>query len=399
MSQGTGRPGAELAARLLDPSLYETDPHPLYARLRAEAPLAWNEEKGFWAVSTHPEVMRVATDTDTFCSSKGILVDEIGVEYAAPPTILHTDPPEHTRYRKLVMPAFKQTAIKALEARVRSHAKTLVGALEPGRAIDVVPVLSVPFPLQVICELLGVDGRDWQRFYEWSEAIVPGATELPADTKAKLQGEMYAFLVEVAMQRRASPTDDVVSALATAEIDGDKLTNDELTMFLVQLLVAGNETTRNLISGSLAVLSQRPEDWSTLRSSPQSIPTAVEELVRWTSPVISFMRTATKDTTLRGQRIAAGEPVLMLFASANRDEEVFGETASCLMIGRDPNPHLGFGFGAHFCLGAALARLEARVVMEELLARFSSIEPGGPVVRGPSPVVAGYRSVPIVFGT
>lgn len=399
MSQGTGRPGAELAARLLDPSLYETDPHPLYARLRAEAPLAWNEEKGFWAVSTHPEVMRVATDTDTFCSSKGILVDEIGVEYAAPPTILHTDPPEHTRYRKLVMPAFKQTAIKALEARVRSHAKTLVGALEPGRAIDVVPVLSVPFPLQVICELLGVDGRDWQRFYEWSEAIVPGATELPADTKAKLQGEMYAFLVEVAMQRRASPTDDVVSALATAEIDGDKLTNDELTMFLVQLLVAGNETTRNLISGSLAALSQRPEDWSTLRSSPQSIPTAVEELVRWTSPVISFMRTATKDTTLRGQRIAAGEPVLMLFASANRDEEVFGETASCLMIGRDPNPHLGFGFGAHFCLGAALARLEARVVMEELLARFSSIEPGGPVVRGPSPVVAGYRSVPIVFGT
>jgi len=399
VSQGTGRPGAELAARLLDPSLYETDPHPLYARLRAEAPLAWNEEKGFWAVSTHPEVMRVATDTDTFCSSKGILVDEIGVEYAAPPTILHTDPPEHTRYRKLVMPAFKQTAIKALEARVRSHAKTLVGALEPGRAIDVVPVLSVPFPLQVICELLGVDGRDWQRFYEWSEAIVPGATELPADTKAKLQGEMYAFLVEVAMQRRASPTDDVVSALATAEIDGDKLTNDELTMFLVQLLVAGNETTRNLISGSLAALSQRPEDWSTLRSSPQSIPTAVEELVRWTSPVISFMRTATKDTTLRGQRIAAGEPVLMLFASANRDEEVFGETASCLMIGRDPNPHLGFGFGAHFCLGAALARLEARVVMEELLARFSSIEPGGPVVRGPSPVVAGYRSVPIVFGT
>jgi cytochrome P450 len=399
VSQGTGRPGAELAARLLDPGLYETDPHPLYARLRAEAPLAWNEEKGFWAVSTHPEVMRVATDTDTFCSSKGILVDEIGVEYAAPPTILHTDPPEHTRYRKLVMPAFKQTAIKAIEARVRSHAKTLVGALEPGRAIDVVPVLSVPFPLQVICELLGVDGRDWQRFYEWSEAIVPGATELPADTKAKLQGEMYAFLVEVAMQRRASPTDDVVSALATAEIDGDKLTNDELTMFLVQLLVAGNETTRNLISGSLAVLSQRPEDWSTLRSSPQSIPTAVEELVRWTSPVISFMRTATKDTTLRGQRIAAGEPVLMLFASANRDEEVFGETASCLMIGRDPNPHLGFGFGAHFCLGAALARLEARVVMEELLARFSSIEPGGPVVRGPSPVVAGYRSVPIVFGT
>jgi cytochrome P450 len=399
VSQGTGRPGAELAARLLDPGLYETDPHPLYARLRAEAPLAWNEEKGFWAVSTHPEVMRVATDTDTFCSSKGILVDEIGVEYAAPPTILHTDPPEHTRYRKLVMPAFKQTAIKAIEARVRSHAKTLVGALEPGRAIDVVPVLSVPFPLQVICELLGVDGRDWQRFYEWSEAIVPGATELPADTKAKLQGEMYAFLVEVAMQRRASPTDDVVSALATAEIDGDKLTNDELTMFLVQLLVAGNETTRNLISGSLAVLSQRPEDWSTLRSSPQSIPTAVEELVRWTSPVISFMRTATKDTTIRGQRIAAGEPVLMLFASANRDEEVFGETASCLMIGRDPNPHLGFGFGAHFCLGAALARLEARVVMEELLARFSSIEPGGPVVRGPSPVVAGYRSVPIVFGT
>ena len=188
-----------------------------------------------------------------------------------------------------------------------------------------------------------------------------------------------------------------MSALATASPGGDELSDDELAMFLIQLLVAGNETTRNLLSGGLAALAERPDQWDRLRDDPGLVPLAVEELLRWTTPVISFLRTATVDTELRGQRISAGEPVLLVYASANRDEAVFGPDASHLDVGRDPNPHVAFGFGTHFCLGAALARLEARVVLEELLTRFAHLEGAGEVERAASPVIAGVRRAPLVF--
>jgi cytochrome P450 len=391
------RPGAELAAHLTDPELYATDPFPLYARLRAEAPVAWHEAAGFWAVSTHPEVQRVGTDPATFCSSKGILVQEIGSEYETPPTMMHTDPPAHTRYRRLVQPGFKPTVIRTLEAEVRGQAAGLTGTLPAGEAVDVVPALSVPFPLQVICGLLGVDGDQWPRFYEWSEAVIPGATDWPQERIDALQLEMWEFLVGTAKERRAEPRDDLISAIATAAPEGDELSDDELAMFLVQLLVAGNETTRNLLSGGLWELADRPDEWARLRRDRTLVPTAVEELLRMTTPVISFMRTATRDTELRGQHIGAGEPVLLLYASANRDGEVFGRSAGTLDVGRQPNPHVSFGFGSHFCLGAALARLEARVVLEQLLDRFVTIEPAGPVVRAASPVIAGVKSAPLTF--
>jgi len=195
---------------------------------------------------------------------------------------------------------------------------------------------------------------------------------------------------------KADPTDDVVSQLATAAPDGEQLTDVELGMFLIQLLVAGNETTRNLLSGGLAALAARPRQWALLAADPRRIATAVEELLRWTTPVISFMRTATRPTELCGQEVAEGEPVLCLYASANRDEDVFGPDAGDLDVTRDPNPHVSFGFGVHFCLGAALGRLEARVVLEELLARFSTMSPAGDVVRAPSPVIAGVRRAPVV---
>ena len=180
-------------------------------------------------------------------------------------------------------------------------------------------------------------------------------------------------------------------------IDGDGLTDDELTMFLVQLLVAGNETTRNMLSAGLTALADFPEQWLRLREDGSLVKSAVEELLRFTTPVISFMRTATRDAFLGGQPIAQGEPLLLLFASADRDEAVFGPTAGVLDIGRDPNPHVAFGFGNHFCLGAALARLEGRVVLEELLARFESIERAGTVVRSPSSVIAGVRRAELCF--
>ncbi len=181
-------------------------------------------------------------------------------------------------------------------------------------------------------------------------------------------------------------------------LDADRLSEAELAMFLIQLLVAGNETTRNLISAGLAALAAHPEQWAALRADPGLIPNAVEELLRWTTPVISFMRTATADTTVRGQAIAGGDPVLLLYASANRDEEVFGPDADRLRVDRHPNPHVSFGFGPHFCLGAALARLEGRALCSaELLQRFASVAPAGPVERTASPVIAGVRRAPLVF--
>jgi cytochrome P450 len=391
------------AGRLTDPALYATgDPFALYAELRQRAPVCWVDRDGggFWAVTTHPEVSSIGADPVGFCSSQGILVDEIGTTYDAPPTMMHTDPPQHTRYRRLVQPGFKPSMVRLMETGVTTKARALVDPIVGGEAVDIVSALSIPFPLQVICELLGVDGSQWPRFFEWSEAVIPGESERTEEERALLQMEMWEYLIGVAAERRKDPKDDLVSVLATvgAEAGGvDELSEAELAMFLIQLLVAGNETTRNLVSGGLAALAEHPDQWAALRSDRALIPGAVEELLRWTTPVISFMRTATTATTVRGQAVEAGDPVLLVYASANRDEEVFGPDADTLRIGRHPNPHVSFGFGPHFCLGAALARLEARVVLNELLDRFESLASAGSVERTPSPVIAGVRHAPLVF--
>jgi len=386
-----------LAARLLDPELYTTDPHPLYARLRAEAPVAWNQERGFWAVSRHADVSAIESDHDTFCAGRGILVEEIGTTYQSPPTMMHSDPPVHTRYRRLVQPAFKPSAVRALEPVIRARTTALVERFEDGAATDVVSALSVPLPLQVIGGILGVPDDEWERCYEWSEAVIPGATDWPEEKRARLMTEMVQYLVGSAKDRRARPRDDVLTQLAQVDLDGERLSDDELGMFLVQLLVAGNETTRDLISSGLLAFADHPGQWSRLRADPHLVPSAVEEMLRWSSPVVSFMRTATRDTEVGGVPVAEGEPLLMLFAAANRDEDVFGPSASTFDVGRDPNPHLAFGQGNHFCLGAALARLEGRVVLDELLVRFTDVARVGAVERSPSSVVTGVRRAELRF--
>jgi cytochrome P450 len=393
------------AGRLLDPTLYsDGDPFELYTDLRRVTPVCWVDRDGggFWAVTTHPEVSSIGADPVGFCSSQGILTDEIGTTYDSPPTMMHTDPPQHTRYRRLVQPGFKPSMVRLMEAGVTSKAKALIDSIQSREVVDVVQALSIPFPLQVICELLGVDGSQWPRFFEWSEAVIPGESGRSEEERAQLQVEMWGYLVGVAEERRTAPADDLVSVLANVGDPegggGDQLSEAELAMFLIQLLVAGNETTRNMISGGLVALSERPDQWAALRGDRSLIPSAVEEILRWTTPVISFMRTATTPTTVRGQAIAAGDPVLLVYASANRDEAVFGADSGEVRIDRQPNPHLSFGFGPHFCLGAALARLEARIVLRELVDRFASLEPGGPVERTASPVIAGVRHAPLVFG-
>jgi cytochrome P450 len=392
------------ADRLLDPSLYSGgDPFALYAELRRTEPVCWvdREGGGFWAVTTHPEVSHIGADPGGFCSSRGILTDEIGTTYETPPTMMHTDPPQHTRYRRLVQPGFKPSMVRLMEAGVTAKAEALLAQVQSGVAFDVVQDLSIPFPLLVICELLGVDGSQWPRFFDWSEAVIPGEVEQTEEQRTTHQIEMWEYLIGVAEERRKAPADDLVSVLATVgsdpESSGEELSEAELAMFLIQLLVAGNETTRNLISGGLVALAQNPNQWAALKADRSLIPSAVEELLRWTTPVISFMRTATAPTTIRGVAIAEGDPVLLVYASANRDEEVFGPDAAELRIDRHPNPHVSFGFGPHFCLGAALARLEGRVVLGQLLDRFESVTVAGAVECTPSPVIAGVRRASLVF--
>jgi cytochrome P450 len=359
--------------------------------------VAWNETLGFWAASRMAEVMAVSTDNATFCSSQGILTMEIGTTYDSPPTMMHTDPPDHTVYRKLVQPPFGRRLVGGMDESIRARATRLLGALPRGEPVDIVEHFSVPLPVEVIADLLGMPDTDVPRIEAWSEAAIPGSSITDPDEVMALMTEMSTELMELAASRRAEPGEDLISLVTLAEFEGRRLRDDEIMMFLIQLLVAGNETTRNMLSGSMAAFAERPEQWRRLRDDPTVIPLAVEEMLRWTTPVISFMRTATVDTQLAGVDIAAGDHVLMLYSSANRDPATFGATVDEFRVDRDPNHHVAFGFGAHFCLGATLARLEARIALEELLALDVDLEPAGDVVRSPSTVIAGVQRAPLVL--
>ena len=395
---------------LTDQLLYSTfpaaDPFPLYAQLRETNPVAWcaTGDLGggpFWVASRHADVMTVSTDPATFCSGRGIITFEVGSHYDNPPTMMHTDPPDHTRYRSLVQPAFGRKVVRTLEDSTRAQANELVAALRLDTPVDIVPPLAVPLPVQVIAQLLGLPESKWDSVWEWSEASIPG-TEIYNDEARKnaLNEEMYAELMRLVSEARREPKDDVISQLAAIEVDGDRLSDDELRMFLNQILVAGNETTRNTISGGLVAFAHNPDQWDRLRADRSLVNSAVEEILRWTTAVIYFVRTATVDTVLGGQPIAAGEAIMMLYASANRDEAEFGPTADQFDIGRSPNHHVAFGFGAHFCLGAALARLEVAAVLDALLDRgVTRLELVDEVGVSASNIIAGVTSAPMILHT
>jgi cytochrome P450 len=385
---------------LLEPATYADGRRldAVLAELRDTPGLAWNATAGFWAAVRHADVHAASSDAATFCSARGILVQEIGTTYDTPPTMMHTDPPAHTRYRTLVSPGFRPSVVRSLEPAIRATAAELIDALPIAQPVDVVEAVAVPFPIRVIAAALGLPAGREHDLWRWSEAAIPGATDWPEDERMALLGEMTVSLLELAADRRREPAEDVVSMLATVEVDGDRLSDDELGMFLVQLLVAGNETTRHSISGGVVALAEHPGEWDRLQADRSLVPSAVEEVLRWTTPVTSFLRTATVDTTLDATPIAAGDPVLLLYAGANRDERAFDD-AGRFDVGRSPNPHLSFGFGHHFCVGAALARLEIAVVLEGLLDRFGSIEPAGAVERSGSSVIAGLRRAPVVLRT
>ena len=375
------------------------DYYDVLAVLRSESPVH-ECAPGLWAVSRYEDIRNLSRDPGHFCSGQGALVNDPMRGSEAPMSarsILHMDPPEHAVFRGLVNRRFTPRAMSGLAGSIRKSASTLLDAADPRGEIDFVADLAAPFPLIVIAELLGIDESDREDFRGWSDAAIE-SPDLPADETMAALGELSGFIVEHIRSKRERPGDDLVSLLVGSEVDGCPLSREELFMFLLTLLVAGNETTRTLLSGTAVVLHEHPDQRAALASDVSLVPGGVEECLRWVTPVHAFCRTATEDTVVADTAISAGDYLCMLYASGNRDERVFGDDAARFDVRRAANPmHVAFGFGEHVCLGASLARLEARIFMEELLGRFPSYDITGTAERVRSTTVAGVRSLPVVL--
>ena len=380
------------APRLDDPAFWASDAEPELARLRAKSPVHWYEPGKFWALTRHADVLTVSKDPATFCSSQGVLMADRDRVVAAADSILYVDPPTHGRYRKLVSRGFTSRRVAALEEQVRRIARELLDAIDPTDDIDLVDTIAAPLPLLVIAELLGVPGNDRDQFRIWSDAIMEAATEL-TDENALLALELMGYFEAALAERVDNPRDDLLTVLVEAEVDGDRLTLAEQIGFCVSLLVAGNETTRSALSSGLIALAGHPDQRSRLIADPSLMNSAVEEVLRWATPIAAMSRTATCDVMIGDQQVAAGDYVVMAYLSANRDEAVYGADAASFDIAREVNPHLTFGIGEHFCLGASLARLEIGVLLEELLTRFPSYVVTDEGERIPSTLMRQRRGV------
>jgi cytochrome P450 len=308
------------------------------------------------------------------------------------------DPPAHNRHRKLAIGAFTPRRVAALEARVRALARESVAAIRPGEPFDFVEKIAIPLPMFVIAELLGVPRSDDERFRRWSDAMIEAGSSGPGPASIASAAELFVYMIEQAGARRRVPREDVLTQIALAELDGERLSDAEIGAFCLTLLVAGNETTRNLIAGGMRALLEDHAQWQKLCADPSLLPNAVEEMLRFVSPIQNFARRVQHDTELAGRRLRAGEYVVLFYGSANRDEAVFGEDAERFDITRpDADRHLAFGFGEHLCLGASLARLEARVMFEELIARGPGFALAGEPRKLRSTLVNGIAELPVVL--
>jgi cholest-4-en-3-one 26-monooxygenase len=397
--------------RLADVDLVNPDiwvkgvPHDAFRLLRREAPVFWQEmpgHRGFWAITRYEDVVTVSKDAATFSSYKGgtILKDLPEEDLNNTRTImLNMDPPQHSKYRKLVSQGFTPRMTARLEPRIRAATTEILDAVAERGECDFVRDIAAELPLIVIAELVGVPLEDRHKVFEWSNRLIgfddPEFASSENDGKAAAM-EMWMYANQLAEQRKKEPRDDLVSVLMTGEVDGEKLSEVEFDSFFLLLAVAGNETTRNLISGGMLALIEHPAERQKLLDDPSLIPSAVEEMLRWVSAVSQFRRTATRDTEIRGQKIREGDKVVVYYQSANRDEAVFKDPDT-FDVTRSPNNHLAFGIGEHFCLGANLARLEIRVMFEELLRRMPDIELAGPVRRLRSNFINGVKEMPVRF--
>lgn len=387
-------------------SFVEGVPHHFFKVLRREAAVYRHAEPdgpGFWAVTKYDDVVTISMDQGLYSSWRG------GTNTATMPEdvlvfirmlMLNMDPPQHTKYRRLVSKGFTPKIVRELERHIREMTTGIIdGVIERGEC-DFVTDIAAELPLQVILEMMGVPNEDRHQVFDWSNQLIgfddPEYATSP-ERGREAATEMFMYANTLAVDRKGCPRDDVISTLMNAQVDGEALTETEFDAFFLLLSVAGNETTRNLISGGMLTLLQHPESWAKVKTQPALLYTAVEEMLRWVTPVMYFRRTAQRDTELRGVRIREGDKVCIYYGSANRDEEYFPD-GDVFDITRNPNPHLTFGpGGAHFCLGANLARLEIKVMFEELIRRLPDMELAGEPQRLRSNFIAGIKHMPVRF--
>ena len=384
-------------------------PHDVWTRLRAEAPVAYFSAEGyepFWAITKLADVMEIAKQPVRFSSAQGVALHRGGE--VVPPTdlVVMLDPPRHGPMRRVANARFTPRGVRARRPDLERIAEEIVTAAAPAGSsgeLDFVERIAAPFPLAVIASFLGVPREDWDLLFRWTNEVIgredpeyrrPGET--PGQTIKRARGEVHAYFGRLVEQRRNDPQDDLVSELVRAEVDGKPLTPMQLALYCELLVEAGNETTRNAISGGLLALSEHSEQWERLRAHRELLPDAVEEILRWVSPISYFARVATEDYELRGEKIRSGDQVALYWASANRDEEVF-EAPFAFRVDRRPNPHVTFGFGEHFCMGAQLARVELEILYGLLLDRLESFDVSGPVARLSSIQNGSIKHLPIRY--
>jgi cholest-4-en-3-one 26-monooxygenase len=360
-------------------------------------------DDGFWNVVKHADLVEVNRDTETFSSELGGTSiwdhdEEAGMTDTRGVMMLNMDPPKHTRYRLLVNKGFTPRMIGLLEQYLQHRSTVIVDhVIELGEA-DFVADIASELPLQAIAEIMGVPQEDRRLMFEWSNKLIGADDPEYASEPGEAVTELYLYVNKLAAERRTDPRDDIVTKLLNAEVDGDRLSELEFDMFMLLLTVAGNETTRNATAHGMYALLTHPEQLAALRADMDGLmPTAVDEILRWGSPVLHFRRTATADAELRGRDIKAGDKVVIWHISANRDEEVFTDPFT-FDITRSPNPHVAFGGGGpHYCLGANLARMELRLILTELLTRVPDLELAGDPEYLVSNFIGGIKHLPVTW--
>ena len=385
------------AIRLLDGYWYTEDPHRHFAWMREHAPVFWDEGGRVWGVAGYEELLRVSKDPETFCSRESSRPDSPPI-----PSMINMDDPDHRRRRNLVNKGLTPRRVQDHEPKIRAICNALVDKVVARGQCDFVRDIAAPLPMIVIGDLLGVEPEDRDMLLHWSDDMLAATSvSAPAEVmdRAMKTFEQYAdYNRRVVADRRARPRDDMMSTLVHAEIDGQKLGDDDILQEGLLILVGGDETTRHVITGGMEALVRNPDERRKLAANPALMPLAVEEMLRWVSPIQNMNRTATRDVELSGARIRAGDKVLLLYPSANRDERVFPR-AHEFHVDREPNDHVAFGHGVHFCLGASLARLELRVMFETLLARLPDLELATTkaLPLRPSNFIVGIEEMPVVF--
>jgi cytochrome P450 len=392
-------------------------PHDIWTRMRRDTPVAWHDDgirEPFWAITRYEHVTAIGKDSESFINAPGVTIlrkdQMVAADTPRVPLLLTMDPPEHHKSRMVLRERFKPSVMRALEAHIVARCREIADEVAAARirtaegdgTIDFVESIAMRLPLDVILELLGVPGEDRDQMYLWSNAVIGsedpeyGSVDLPREAIVTAQQAMFGYFARFIAERRAAPQEDLVSLLVGARIDGTPLNDREILGFCFLLAIAGNETTRNATSGAMLALIEHPEARAMLTADPTLMPTAVEELLRWVTPIVYMARTATRDIEIGGQMVRQGEKVVLFYPSANRDENMF-DAPFTLDLARRPNRHLTFGFGRHSCLGNDLAKIELRAVLTELLARFPGMELAGPVSRLRSNFVGGIKHMPVIL--